>query len=594
MGQKKYNEQHGTLRSETVNGITAATATNGSNATAKTPTTALARKLAFATSGTTNGTTYWVKCLSRRVATLQARINEHEEQLAQMQADKLPAEYIQSALARLQTDERKLLQAQHRLSIWADNRAVPASAASVPSLVAAPEESAVAIPEESAVAILEERRKRELASTAPSSDVKPAVGFEVDPVHSTTVDYESPVDEDEGAAATHATDATDPFLDASLEAMLEDTVRSIYEIPGTEYYSALPGILADREATKLKEERRLAIAERDERVGEQASKFRPYVMDDMMFEEVPRDYKIPEDDPYVDALSDPFVFNGLLRELSFVDKLFAEHDADATDDVPVEYESPEDEDDDDVMDEKVPVDCESPGTTDTPVLKTLNGIRDVYLGEQSTSRGHDNVDVAVDLMLVGNKVDVVVELPSVEDATFSSRKEQVASSRKKTKKKKKFNASLNFGRAKHRGVLVPSTIASSSNSRKTKHPSPLIKEVKYHPPDAPDYAGQLHVRPPDKCAKNYDCCGGSPLFDAGENSTDLRTNYRGVVWSIYLMNIFLIKGGLILVEMHNGARQLGRTMVYFLVERRFWDNFLDMRFEYLSTLFLVRLTDSDQ
>ena len=26
----------------------------------------------------------------------------------------------------------------------------------------------------------------------------------------------------------------------------------------------------------------------------------------------------------------------------------------------------------------------------------------------------------------------------------------------------------------------------------------------------------------------------------------------------------------------------------------FWDYFRDMRFEYLSTLFLVRLTDSDQ
>ena len=47
--------------------------------------------------------------------------------------------------------------------------------------------------------------------------------------------------------------------------------------------------------------------------------------------------------------------------------------------------------------------------------------------------------------------------------------------------------------------------------------STLMKEVKYRPPDAPDYAGQLHVRPPDKCAKNYVSRGGSPHKYRGDN-----------------------------------------------------------------------------
>merc|ERR1711862_902589 len=91
-----------------------------------------------------------------------------------------------------------------------------------------------------------------------------------------------------------------------------------------------------------------------------------------------------------------------------------------------DYESLEDEDDDDLMDEEVLVDCEGPSTTATAVLNTLNGKRDNYLGEQSTSRGDDvkfvlppdeNEDAFVlqrDLLLPGDELVLPPNLPTYD------------------------------------------------------------------------------------------------------------------------------------------------------------------------------------
>ena len=71
------------------------------------------------------------------------------------------------------------------------------------------------------------------ATPAATSDAKPAVGFEVDPVRSTTVDYKSPVDKDEDNLVDEQVPADyESPVDENEGHLMEEEVPADYERPG--------------------------------------------------------------------------------------------------------------------------------------------------------------------------------------------------------------------------------------------------------------------------------------------------------------------------------------------------------------------------
>ena len=135
---------------------------------------------------------------------------------------------------------------------------------------------------------------------------------------------------------------------------------------------------------------------------------------------------------------------------------------------------------------------------------------------------------------------VVVELIAVKDTPFrssgmdgkgkfsSSRKDQVASSaRAKYRGEQQINAAHKYRGDNVIFVLPP----DDDKGNFVLHEALLLPEDDFIlPPNIPDDTGQVHVRPPDECAKNYVSRGGSPhgiygAFDVGNKSTDRHAEY---------------------------------------------------------------------
>ena len=213
----------------------------------------------------------------------------------------------------------------------------------------------------------------------------------------------------------------------------------------------------------------------------------------------------------------------------------------------VDYESPVSEN------EKVSEDLESPEDADEDKDDSVDhespGRNSEIIGKQSTSasqtsRGDVNVDVAVDLMLVGNKVDGVVDqyrggttgsTPPPSTLVKSVGGQRAGATRTSRGVDNSWGE-INKASVNSRGDDVNFVLPPDDNRDNfVLHGALLLPEDDFILPQViPKDTGQVPVKPPDECAKNYVSRGGSP---------------HGIYGAVGLFGqYFLIKGGLMLTE----------------------------------------------